>query len=311
MKKKDAWHYDKTLSLKSVRKYNLKSFSLFLQRLGPHGYRDWPEDIDALREALEGELFFESDNLNILCRFGQVIAYYWFKRELQLGRAIVGVRGEYYRPLLEEVIGLARPSTMKAVVSPFRTNESCYKTETEALGFKTEKVYQLMKCTEPMIIDDTKLPIHYTLRNLSGLEEADKLCAIQNKVFSNHYGYECNTPASIKTQLAQKGAGCNNVFLIEEDKKGIVAYCWTIIQYKHNRPVGKISMFGVLPEYRGQGLGRKVFCASIAHLAEQRVKVFELEVDADNLSAKRIYQQTGFKAVDHIEWMYKELDAQF
>lgn len=60
------------------------------------------------------------------------------------------------------------------------------------------------------------------------------------------------------------------------------------------RHVGSLGM-GVLPAYRGQGLGRQLLQACIDKARAQGLTRIELEARADNLRALRLYEQLGFR----------------
>ncbi|HUS14402.1 MAG TPA: GNAT family N-acetyltransferase [Chloroflexia bacterium] len=55
-----------------------------------------------------------------------------------------------------------------------------------------------------------------------------------------------------------------------------------------------IYAFGVLPAYRGQGLGRAILMQTLALLPAEGMTRFALEVETDNTPAVRLYESTGF-----------------
>lgn len=57
---------------------------------------------------------------------------------------------------------------------------------------------------------------------------------------------------------------------------------------------GSLGM-GVLPEYRGQGLGRKLLEACITKAWDKGLTRIELEARADNQSAIALYEKLGFE----------------
>lgn len=57
---------------------------------------------------------------------------------------------------------------------------------------------------------------------------------------------------------------------------------------------GSVGM-GVLPQFRGQGIGRRLLQASIAKAWENGLTRIELEVRVDNANAMRLYEGLGFK----------------
>ncbi|HCO26424.1 MAG: GNAT family N-acetyltransferase [Gimesia sp.] len=60
------------------------------------------------------------------------------------------------------------------------------------------------------------------------------------------------------------------------------------------RHVARLGM-GVLPEFRGQGIGNQLLERAMAHAWEQGLKRLELEVFADNEVALNLYRKHGYQ----------------
>lgn len=58
---------------------------------------------------------------------------------------------------------------------------------------------------------------------------------------------------------------------------------------------GEINTIGLLPDYRGQGLGKLLLEEALAQLRNYGVKTFKLSVSAKNERALELYQQFGFR----------------
>jgi len=71
--------------------------------------------------------------------------------------------------------------------------------------------------------------------------------------------------------------------------------------------LGEIGLVGVLPAWRGQGLGRELLRWGIAELRARGAGVIELSVEADNERATRLYRAHGFEPA--IEWPHWVLPA--
>jgi mycothiol synthase len=65
-------------------------------------------------------------------------------------------------------------------------------------------------------------------------------------------------------------------------------------------PVGEIRLVGVLPEWRGRGLGRELLRWGVAHLRAGGAGRIQLTVEARNELALELYRRNGF--VPEIEW---------
>jgi ribosomal protein S18 acetylase RimI-like enzyme len=75
------------------------------------------------------------------------------------------------------------------------------------------------------------------------------------------------------------------------------------------RHVGRLGM-GLLPEYRGQGLGRRLATEAIRAAREAGIERIELEVFASNEPAIALYQALGF-ATEGIKRKARKLDGSY
>ncbi len=110
-----------------------------------------------------------------------------------------------------------------------------------------------------------------------------------------HFLASCEAPT--EEELArelQESARSNSIHLVAKDAQRVVG--WVHIDRGRGDAVahrGDLGM-GVLPDYRGCGIGRRLLddCISVAHiLGIQRV---ELEVRSDNRRALTLYRNAGF-----------------
>ena len=85
-----------------------------------------------------------------------------------------------------------------------------------------------------------------------------------------------------------------NPQLVADDASRIVGWCdirrETIPVYAH---VGHLGM-GLLPEYRGRGIGERLLCASIDAARAAGFERIELTVYARNARAAALYHKVGF-----------------
>jgi ribosomal protein S18 acetylase RimI-like enzyme len=59
--------------------------------------------------------------------------------------------------------------------------------------------------------------------------------------------------------------------------------------------IGAIQNVGVVPEFRGQGLGRALVCHALIGFQQSGLRRAYLEVTADNTSAVQLYRKVGFR----------------
>ena len=75
----------------------------------------------------------------------------------------------------------------------------------------------------------------------------------------------------------------------------IVGWCDVFNHWAHAlQHVGTLGM-GVLPAWRGQGLGERLLRATLAHALRKGITRVTLEARADNVRAIRLYERVGFR----------------
>jgi mycothiol synthase len=65
-------------------------------------------------------------------------------------------------------------------------------------------------------------------------------------------------------------------------------------------PVGEVRIVGVMPEWRGRGLGRELLRWGVAELRNRGAGQIQLSVEAENELALRLYRRTSFEPL--VEW---------
>lgn len=66
-------------------------------------------------------------------------------------------------------------------------------------------------------------------------------------------------------------------------------------------------MLGVVPDYRGKGIGQKLTLAGLARLKSKGLQVAELTVDSENKAARSLYRSIGFEVQKSSLWYEKVL----
>lgn len=94
-------------------------------------------------------------------------------------------------------------------------------------------------------------------------------------------------------------------FLLASKDDALIAFCWTKIHGAHTHshdgqaehghdPIGEIYAMGVDPDFQGQGFGRVITIAGLAHLRRKGLMSAMLYVDAENTAAIKLYADLGF-----------------
>lgn len=83
-------------------------------------------------------------------------------------------------------------------------------------------------------------------------------------------------------------------------------YVGTVQGIMDRGPIGAIQNVGVVPEYRGLGLGRALVRQALAGFVGSSLRRAYLEVTAENAAAVRLYRGVGFRKA---KTLYKAVDG--
>ena len=135
------------------------------------------------------------------------------------------------------------------------------------------------------------------------------LATLQNNCFQGTWGFSPNTSNQIQTALKSPGNYPNGVLILLENGQP-VAYNWTLLIGTSNPITGVISMTGVLPKYRGLGLGKFIVTTGINQLQKIGADSTILTVDANNIPARELYLKIGFQTISQTFWYSKTIQNQ-
>lgn len=95
--------------------------------------------------------------------------------------------------------------------------------------------------------------------------------------------------------LVSADIALNNALYIATVENSVVGWCAIIRETRQFRTHrGKVAM-GVHPDFRGQGLGRRLLESCINHAEANGIGRIELEVYTHNNAAKTLYEKMGFE----------------
>lgn len=87
---------------------------------------------------------------------------------------------------------------------------------------------------------------------------------------------------------------------------GPEGYCGTVQGVMDQGPIGAIQNIGVVPGYRGLGLGRALLRQALEGFYQAGLRRAYLEVTAENACAIRLYREVGFRRA---KTLYKAVDG--
>ena len=179
----------------------------------------------------------------------------------------------------------------------------------EKLGYKLARRYLDISLDMEKVawqeIDRTKLDC----RCLQPGEE-EKLTRIQNRAFSDHWGFHPNTVQDIIYTI-NRGSNSHEDIIVTCDGDNFAGYCWTQIPFGgdiDDKKRGVIHMIGTDPAFRGTGAGRRVLLAGLMSLRERGVEVVTLTVDSENTAARALYESVGFEHRSSSLWYEKVIE---
>ncbi len=133
------------------------------------------------------------------------------------------------------------------------------------------------------------------------LESILDLLALQ---FQEH---EINVPvaqlrAAVLSMLVNPALGFFLLARYEGKIIGIacISFSWTL---EHGGRSAWLDELYVMKEYRGQGIGRALLGAVLAHAKEQGCAAVDLEIDIEHRQAENLYQRAGFKPLPRSRWV--------
>ena len=269
----------------------------------------------AISESLNRPRYSPEKDLFVAEIAGRVAGFMNIIPELATRRVILDclVHPDHRRKhLATELLGqaISRARELKAKVA--RVNVSQDNTVATKvlprLGFRIARRFLELR----LLLTEAPLPetSHHThtLRHLQAGEE-EQLTQLQNRCFGSAWEYNPNTTEDMVYQLNFSYHSPEDVILTCEKDRPI-GYCWTEIdpEATETEKKGRIYMFGVDPDYRSRGIGKKALLAGLSYLKSKGMRIVELNVDSENEVARNLYRSVGFKPWTTSLWYEKTID---
>ena len=264
-------------------------------------------DVDLMRQTLAQPSVSAEDDLRVAHVGPDMAGFYMLHREVPIDRvvAVGGVLTEFRgrgigRRLLRTAIGQVEGigASVLHIQASVDTQDTRRLLESE--GFERVKSYWQMRWEG----DDLPSPVlrpGFQLKPFSlGRDEA-MLAELQNASFREHWGFCPNTVEEIAARVRMKVTDPDGIIFVMDGNRP-AGYNWTLRYENSYGKIGVVSMTGVHPSYRGNGLGTAVVVSGMQYLKDQGVDAIELEVDSENTPARELYLKLGYRQVSRSVW---------
>ncbi len=144
---------------------------------------------------------------------------------------------------------------------------------------------------------------------IPGRDAIPTLVDLANTTFADHPTPVSWTEAVIRAAHEAPGFDPADILLLTspDDPDHPIAFCRARLYETDERPYGEVKLIGVLPAWRGRGLGRALLRWGVRHLQGRGVPTIALAVSAANMHALRMYEAHGFRRA--AEWPQWSRDA--
>jgi ribosomal-protein-alanine N-acetyltransferase len=124
----------------------------------------------------------------------------------------------------------------------------------------------------------------------------EKFCEIENQCFDQE--------AFTKRQLAYLLTDYNTIGLMAKADGDIAGFIISQVEIENDLLYGHIITVNVAPNYRRKGIATKMLEETELLLKAKGITECHLEVREDNVSALKLYQNSGFRKIQRLEKYY-------
>ena len=173
-------------------------------------------------------------------------------------------------------------------------------------GFtRVRELWQMLLPADVPVPEPT-LPAGVTLRTFVPGADEEAWLAVNRRAFAHHPEQGGWTRADLELREAEPWFDPAGFFLAERSGE-LAGFHWTKVHpsgASDGGPIGEVYVVGVDPAGQGDGLGKALTIAGLAHLRARGLAEVMLYVDGDNTPATRLYAGLGFGRW-HTDVMYR------
>jgi mycothiol synthase len=164
---------------------------------------------------------------------------------------------------------------------------------TQAGWTPVRTLLQLRRSLSDLDLPEPRLPDGVHLRAFRPGADDEAWLAVNARAFASHPEQGRWTQADLADRLAAPWfdpAG----FLLAVRGDQLLGYHWTKVHTDTPEPLGEVYVLGVDPAAQGLKLGKALLIAGLRHLRERELGTVLLYVEADNSTARSLYEGLGF-----------------
>ncbi len=177
-------------------------------------------------------------------------------------------------------------------------------------GYELERWFYDMQLPAERPVESPRMVKGFRVHTFVPGQDEQLVTHVRNVTFADHYGSVQRTVEEMTYRTKQQDFHPDGIFFAFDGDKP-AGFCYTTRDprewERRGETVGHIQLLGVMPEYRGKGLGRALLLEGVNYL-RQFVALVELGVEGKNDKATALYESVGFKL--HKAWANMILERQ-
>jgi mycothiol synthase len=171
-----------------------------------------------------------------------------------------------------------------------------------SLGFAYRSSLWQLRLDPEIAVPPASFPDAYAVRAFQPGADDEQFVSLLNTSFADHPSPLDVSLDIVRHAHARPSFDPANIAIVTvpDDPARLIAFCRTTLDGEGADLHADVAHIGVLPEYRGRGLGRELLRWGVQHLRACGAAGITLAVESRNDRALALYEQTGFVRVQ--EW---------
>jgi mycothiol synthase len=163
-------------------------------------------------------------------------------------------------------------------------------------GYEFDRYFWEMQLPAEQAVPEARLPEGFAVRTFVPGQDEELLTHVRNVTFREHYGSVERTVEEMVHLTREEHFRPEAVFFAFDGDE-IAGFCLNGIDPREEErrgvSVGHVHTLGVMPSYRGRGIGKALLLISVNYL-RRHASLVELGVEGKNENALKLYEGVGF-----------------